>query len=75
MKEDRRLIEVCSSCLTACCWHADCLCFNAKHSGTELKTVKQLNAANMECKDNYSVYRMLAIYGDKHPHGFIDNEQ
>ena len=70
MDDKKRLVEVCSECGDACCWHGEHMCWESKNAGTELKTVEELDLADNEHKEHYSKEKMMAVYGEEAPHGY-----
>ena len=71
---ENKLIEVCALCGCASCWYGEFLCNESKHAGTKLKTVKELRLLGLEHEENWSDEKMLKIYGESAPHGFVDSE-
>ena len=69
-KFEKKLIEVCSECLTASCWHGEFMCDNSRSAGTELRTVYQLRKLNKEHPDSWSDETLNKIYGDHAPNGY-----
>lgn len=60
---DDTLIEVCSKCLTAACWHGYFMCDDAREAGTVWKTVKQLDQFGLENPEHYSKEYIERICG------------
>ena len=71
---ENKLIEVCMSCGRASCWYGEFVCNESKHVGTRLKTVKELRLLGLEHEKNWSDEKLLKIYGESAPHGFVDPE-
>lgn len=67
---EKKLIEVCSECLTASCWHGEFACLDNKQAGTELKTVSELKRLNREHESNWSDENLNKIYGEPAPNGY-----
>ena len=70
LKNENKLIEVCSKCLMACCYHGELMCDNAKEAGTELKTVRELLNLGLENNYHWSDENMNRIYGYPAPNGY-----
>lgn len=68
---ENKLIEVCSECLTASCWHGEFMCLDSKKAGTVLKTVSDLRRFNQEHSDNWSDGKLDKIYGEPAPNGYL----
>ena len=70
-KQEDRLIQVCTECGRASCWHGEFMCDNSKGAGLELKTAKELDAKQFgEDKHHYSVEMIEKVFGEKYPFGF-----
>ena len=74
MTPENKVIEVCSSCLTASCWYGEFLCQDSKHTGTELKTVAELRKLKSEHEENWSDEKMTDIYGEPARFGYKDQK-
>lgn len=59
-----KIIQVCSACLTASCWHGEFMCDNSRGAGTVLKTVGELRRLTGEHPDNWASEKLIAIYGE-----------
>lgn len=70
MNNDDRLIQVCTECGMASCWHGEFLCQNSKFAGLELKTAKELDDKKLEDKHHYSVENIENVFGESYPFGF-----
>ena len=77
MKKDfeNKIIEVCSSCKMACCWHGMFFCEDSAESDIEKFTVKELRAmnnmnGNNESEDYWSDEHMKDVYGESAPFGY-----
>lgn len=57
-------VTVCASCLTAICWHGDCLCERASTSATTEFLASHLDAAGREHRSNYAPSRLYEITGN-----------
>ncbi len=73
-KKDK-LIEVCSECLKASCWHGEFMCDESRDAGTILKPISELANLKLEHPDNWSDKNLLAICGDAAPNGFVNEEK
>lgn len=71
--ENKRLVQVCSECKTASCWHGEFMCDESDIADIEIKTVEELNRLGLEHKENYSNAKQLEVYGEVHPHGYANN--
>jgi epoxyqueuosine reductase QueG len=61
--EKDRIVTVCDKCLTACCWHGELMCDDAKESGTIDKTVEELDRLNREHPSHYSIEKIRRVCG------------
>lgn len=68
--EYNRLIQVCSECGNASCWHGEFMCSNSRHADLELRTVKQLDDQHTEDKHHYSVEMIKKVFGKSYPFEF-----
>jgi hypothetical protein len=75
MTQENKVIEVCSSCLTASCWYGEFLCEESKNSYTELKTVADLRKLKLENEENWSDKKMTLIYGEPARFGYKGQRQ
>lgn len=69
MDDKKRLVTVCSNCLTAQCWHAgptDLMCEGAGHASLVEKTVEELDRLNLEHPSYYALERVERICGKDH---------
>lgn len=71
-RSEKRLVQVCTECGRASCWHGDFLCNESKSAGIELKTAKELDKNNLENKDHYSLEMIKRVFGEIYPFGFKD---
>ena len=55
-------IIVCSSCLTASCWHGEFYCDEYKSAGTIKKTRSELDRLSLEHPSNYSDEKLAKVY-------------
>ena len=67
---DSRLIQICSECEKASCWHGEFMCSDARGADLILKTATELDKLNVEHKDNYSVGKITEVCGEPYPNGF-----
>jgi len=72
LNEQKRLVEVCTECGRACCWHGEFMCYESKHAGTEKKTVAELKKTNLEHESYYSKETIKKVYGEEAPHGYLN---
>lgn len=73
-KEKDKIIEVCSECLQASCWHGEFMCFESRDAGTVLKPVSELTKLALEHSDNWSDEKLLAVCGSAAPNGFVEEK-
>jgi len=71
---ENKLVEVCSECLQASCYHGELMCFEARTAATELKTVRELRELTYEHPNNWSDENLNKIYGEPAPHGYKAEE-
>lgn len=69
---DKKIIEVCSSCSTASCWYGEFMCDDSKHSSTKKMSVRDLRKHSSENEQNWSDNKMMKIYGEPAPFGFVE---
>lgn len=62
-QDDARLVTVCAACLTASCWHGEFMCSESRYADITKKTVAELDSLHREHPDNYSVDKILKVYG------------
>lgn len=73
---EKKLIQVCSSCKRACCWYGEFMCENSRNASTELKTVKELRELKAGENEHYwSDEYMKKIYGEANPFGIKGNDE
>jgi hypothetical protein len=58
-----RKVTVCSSCLTASCWHYEFICDNHKAAGLVDLPISELRRLDREHPDNWSAEKMAKVYG------------
>ena len=59
------LIEVCSACLRASCWHGEFFCDEHQNAGTVKMSRSELDLRDLEHKSNYSTEKLNAVYGSE----------
>lgn len=52
---DSDIITVCDKCFTACCWHGDFMCDEARYAGTVEKSVGELRKLGLEHPSHWRV--------------------
>ena len=57
VKENKKMVEVCDKCLTACCWYGFFMCDDAKTAGTVFKSIDELR----ELKKEHECYWTLDL--------------
>ena len=62
-----KIVEVCDSCLRACCWYGEFMCDNAKNAGTVRKTTTELAKLNLENSQYWTDEYMYEVYGQANP--------
>ena len=67
---DSRLIQICSECEKASCWHGEFMCSDARGADIILKTASELDQLNLEDKRHYSVENIKEVFGEPYPNGF-----
>ena len=72
--EKDKIVEVCSKCLQASCWHGEFMCFESRDAGTVLKPVSELTKLALEHPDNWSDEKLLAVCGSAAPNGYVKKE-
>ena len=71
-KEKDKIIEVCSECLQASCWHGEFMCDDSRDAGTVLKPVSELLKLRLEHSQHWSDEKLGAIYGEVAPNGYMN---
>lgn len=61
--DDDRLVEVCSACLCAACWHGDNMCAASTGAGTTKRTVRELRELGREHASHYSKENVREVCG------------
>jgi hypothetical protein len=69
-EENNKIIEVCSECFRASCWHGEFMCDDSQSAGTVLKTVSELSSLGLENSHHYENEKLVAVYGENAPHGY-----
>lgn len=68
---EKKLIEVCSECGLASCYHGEFMCSENRDAGTELKTVAELRKSGLEHESHWRDDNLNKIYGDPAPNGYL----
>ena len=63
----KKTIYVCKNCLTASCWYGEFMCDEAQISGIVRMEIAQLRRLKREHPDNWSVDKLVKIYGTPTP--------
>ena len=58
-----KLIEVCSECKKASCYHGEFMCDEARYAGTELMSRKELDKLKLEHPSRYSNKKLMKVFG------------
>ena len=68
---ENKIVEVCSNCKCASCWHGRFMCDESATADLEKYTVSQLREmGTIENEDNWSDETMTKIYGEPAPYGY-----
>lgn len=68
---ENKLVEVCSECHMASCYHGEFMCENSRYSGTVIKSVSELRMMGLEHESHWRDDNLEEIYGDPAPNGYI----
>lgn len=69
-KFENKLIQVCTECGLASCWHGIFLCPDSRHADIELKTVAELRKMAIESEDYWSDEHLTDVFGEPAPDGY-----
>ena len=73
MNNNKKIVQVCSICLSACCWQGEIMCSDAIAAGTKILSVYELKNLKKEDESYWSDETDIKVYGKIAPYGFTHN--